>query len=274
MKTLEYYKTRKLHPTTKTNAYRLMEDTPESNYWLGYLLADGWFGLGGQINFDQSGRDKKAVLDFAKFIDFQGTIGVRKNGHSIVVKFTDPELCRDYCQKWNIARGTLKNKTTKTYTPSDFDYIKNKLVCYLSFLAGFISGDGTICKRDAISYIEIHQNWLPFLQNINPKAKLIGVDVSKKSRSTDPLLAHCHIGVDQMQEIYQTCLKHKIPLVEEKWKSVPARTQKIQQKTSKMDNRRTKMQGLVAAGWLQKNIAKKFDISEARVSMILNGSRR
>lgn len=272
MKTLEYYKTRKRHPTTKTNAHRLMEDTPESNYWLGYLLTDGHFGLDGQIRLEQFGRDRPAVEYFAKFIHFKGNIYTQKKGHNLTATFTDAELCRDYCLKWNIARGTLKNKTTKTYIPPNFDHIKSRLVCHKSFLAGLISGDGSI--RRGRCYIKMHKNYLPLLQNINPEAKLVEVGTGDNSRSIDPLQAFCYIDVDEMQEIYQTCTRHKIPLIKEKWLPVIERIEKIEQKTADFDNRRVTIQDLVAAGLSQRKIAKKLGVSKSLVGAILKGKRK
>ena len=265
MKTLEYYKTRKRHPTTKTNAHRLMEDTPESNYWLGYLLTDGHFGLDGQIRLEQFGRDRPAVEYFAKFIHFKGNIYTQKKGHNLTATFTDAELCRDYCLKWNIARGTLKNKTTKTYIPPNFDHIKSRLVCHKSFLAGLISGDGSI--KDGRCIIRMHKNWLGFLQNINPEAKLIEVG----GWSTDFSAAHCSIGVDQMQEIYQTCLKHKIPLIEEKWMPVVERVKKQKKKTKVFDDRRAEILGYRELGWSYKKIGDELNISREHVCRIFNG---
>lgn len=271
MKTLEYYRTRKRR--AKTNAYKLMLDTPESNYWLGYLLADGWFSLNGRIAFAQSGRDKQAVLDFAKFINFQGRIGIQERDHKLTVKFTDTELCRDYCQKWGIPRGTKSGQNTKTYNPPDFYHIKDKLTCYKSFLCGLVSGDGSVYEAGGC-YIEMHKNWLGFLKDINSDAVLKKRKIKGKSRSTDPWSAFCYIGVDETQDIYQTAIANNIPLGQQKWSPVPTRTTKIEQKTVGFDNRRVEIQDLVAAGWLQKDIGKKFDISQQHVSDILRGKRR
>lgn len=270
MKTLEYYKTRKRR--AKTNAWRLMEDSPESNYWLGYLLADGCFYLDGKIGFGQSGKNKQAVLEFAKFIGFGGKIQVSEGGHRLIVEFGDKEICSDYCLKFGIPRGLEKDETTKTYIPPDFHHIKSRLGCYYSFLAGLVAGDGSVDEGHCT--IGMHKNYLPFLQNINPEAKLVERKIKDESWSTDPWKASCYIGTDQLQQIYQTALANKIPLVKQKWQSVLSRVVRIEAETLFFDNRKIEMQGLVAAGWPRVKIAKKLGISQASVSMILSGKQR
>ena len=40
---------------------KLLDETPESYYWVGYLLADGHFNKNYRLNFTQSGKDKISV---------------------------------------------------------------------------------------------------------------------------------------------------------------------------------------------------------------------
>lgn len=224
MKTLEYWKNRKRHASAKTNAWRLMEDTPESNYWLGYLLSDGCFGLDGRIAFKQEKHNKPAVYKFGKWVLYKGSYKNKckktgKEKKSAEARFRDPELCDAYCLKWGIPRGRQENETTKTYVPPDFYHIKNRLVCYESFIAGLISGDGNITNFGA-SRVKMHRNWLPFLEKIHHEAKLVEVDDHR------PKQAMFYLDVKEMQVLYKKIMHHRLPLLFDKWGPVENRYKK------------------------------------------------
>lgn len=54
------------------NLQRLLEDTPEAFYWIGFLLADGSFSKG-RIRF--AIKDVEQLYRFGTFIDYTGTYG-------------------------------------------------------------------------------------------------------------------------------------------------------------------------------------------------------
>lgn len=139
---------------------KLLEDTPEAYYWIGYLLADGHFYTD-RIKFTQNGIDKISVENFKKYIE--GTCDVKYDNKidqasfSIMSVGVVPEIMK----KFDI-------KSDKTYNPPSKEIFENMDVDLLAyFFIGFVDGDGHIAnlhnRPDYNLRIKVHSSWYDIL---------------------------------------------------------------------------------------------------------------
>ena len=132
----------------------LLNDTKESFYWVGFLLADGHF-FKNRINLKISNLDLNHLIKFSKFIQCDN---IRVNNQYCSVSVQNKEIFKNLCNKYDI-------KNTKTYNPPDFNLYKNfndeLLFC---LIIGFIDGDGCIKKvhkrKDCSLSIRLHRSWV------------------------------------------------------------------------------------------------------------------
>ena len=137
----------------------LLEETPETYYWMGFLLADGHFDNGKRIVVGLAEHDRDHLEKFAKYVGYQGTIStVKKNSYNAVhsavrLSAMDTEVVGKLCEKFDI-------KSNKTYNPpKTLNWIPEDL--FLCLLAGFIDGDGTI--NESSIRIKVHAAWFNIL---------------------------------------------------------------------------------------------------------------
>jgi len=129
----------------------LLQETPETYYWIGFLYADGYFNhSNNRLKLTLQSRDGNQVKKFAEFIT-----EVR-----IMDRFLFPKI---------VEKFLIKSK--KTYNPPpnlSFLNTKEKLV---SFIIGFIDADGYVYrdkrknhKNEINIVIKLHSSWKDILQ--------------------------------------------------------------------------------------------------------------
>jgi hypothetical protein len=154
------------------NLLSLLEDTPQTYYWIGYLLADGHFN-GKSITLSSIDRDR--IDSFITFNNATTSI-YNMNRNSSYTKIygctlTDTKVVPMIMQKFSIT-------STKTSTPPSktiFTNMSDNL--FLSLLIGFIDGDGCIKvqhkRTDCRIQIKIHSNWLDLCLLFKEKLEII-----------------------------------------------------------------------------------------------------
>jgi hypothetical protein len=149
-----------------TNVKKLIEETPEAYYWMGFLMADGHF-TEKRIIVGLSIKDVDHIKKFAKFISADYSEGNKK-------------CCGKYYGSCSVSaansdivpllREKFKIHSNKTHNPCDITWIKNNGLL-LSLIIGFIDGDGSISRQtnrtDTFLRIKCHSSWLFNLQFIS-----------------------------------------------------------------------------------------------------------
>lgn len=145
----------------------LLEDTPETYYWIGFLLADGHFDEK-RIVVGLAEHDRDHLERFAKYISYEGTIStVKKNLYNAVhnavrLSAMDAEVVTKLREKFDI-------KSNKTYNPpKTLKWVPEDL--FLCLLAGFIDGDGSI--NESCIRIKVHISWFNILLEFCKRLKL------------------------------------------------------------------------------------------------------
>ena len=142
----------------KNNVEKLLLETPEAYYWIGFLLADGSF-YKNRIKLHLANKDCQSVLNFAKFISATENLHIYESGAEIQAK--NNQIVPIICKKFDI-------KERKTYNPPNIKKIKDTTLL-LCLIIGYIDGDGNIykhseCKSFGIR-IQVHSSWIETLRH-------------------------------------------------------------------------------------------------------------
>ena len=148
------------------NVCKLLDDTPETYYWIGYLLADGHF-YENRIKFTQNGLDKISVEKFKTYLE--SSCDVKYNDKIDHAEFS--VMSTDIVPK---IRDKFDIKENKTYCPPDkkiFEMMDIDLLAYL--FIGFVDGDGHIGnlhnRPDYNLRIKVHSSWYDVLNVLSEK---------------------------------------------------------------------------------------------------------
>ena len=121
---------------TATKSEKLLDGSPESLYWIGFLLGDGHFTKAGYIKLGLAKKDLKHLKKFADFIGLpHDKIRITTKGlHEI--SFCNKKVHNRLTEKFNISN----RKTTKPFNlPNDMSVLEKRVVGY-----GLVDADGTI----------------------------------------------------------------------------------------------------------------------------------
>ena len=136
----------------KSNLAILLQKTPTTSYWLGFLLADGHFGSKGgnhSIELTISIKDKVHLEKFAHYVG--GTISM--SGMMCRFRAHDSVVVKSLMTTFDI-------NSNKTKSPPSVDVFQAMNIDnLLAMFIGFIDGDGCISRRGT-GRIQIHGSWL------------------------------------------------------------------------------------------------------------------
>jgi hypothetical protein len=133
----------------------LLNDTNESFYWIGFILADGTV-TNDSIQIEVSKNDENHLLQINNYLKNDIVLYRRRN--TVTISINDRINIKQIKEKFDI-------KQKKTYNPPDYsnaEFSQNNL---LSLIVGFIDGDGNISKRKnggTQLTVENHASWKEF----------------------------------------------------------------------------------------------------------------
>lgn len=250
------------HPYVQSNLSVLLEDSFESFYWIGFLMADGTIIGKKRLRLVLSIKDQRHLLKFKSFCGIRNHFKIISNnkpqiGVHAQDSITVPKICEKY---------SLKQK--KTYNPSSF--IPNNKNLFLAFLIGFIDGDGCIKKqskkrKDSIIAIKMHSSWLDYLNKLSNKLSE-AVDIKPtcaKINSKGYAIIHwCNAIV--LKYLKNKTVELGLPVLQRKWDRIDLNYESRNEKTIKDKEKLIK---LVNKGLCNKVVAEKLQVSQAWVSI-------
>ena len=175
---------------------RLMtEQTPQSFYWIGFLIADGSFHSGGKFELGLAEKDLGVIEAFCEYIAYNNKIMYREDTKSYRISFANSIENPKFMEKYGF-------KPRKTYNPIDFfvfkDYDKELL---LALLIGIIDGDGSIQPNGSSNAfcitITAHESWTQFYQEFMETLD-IPEHISNREGSTTITIRICRREILQL----------------------------------------------------------------------------
>lgn len=231
---------------------RLLEDTPEALYWLGFLLADGHFSDNNTISVTLSSIDTQHLNKFCSFI---GHKPCKPNGKTVGVSTHDIRYAQQIRTKYGIV-------ARKTYNPPPLDiYYTLSDDLFVSLAIGFIDGDGSIAlRRKGITSISIHNHntWMSFQNMIAERLTgIIGISVcpSRLDKAGYANLSAGHTVAKALKLIGQ---RLSLPMLERKWDKVDTT---ILTRYEKSAQYRQEVERLYGEGLTKQEIAKQLNLT-------------
>ena len=186
---------------------KLLEESCEKYYWLGFLLADGHFE-DKRLSVSVSIQDLQHLEKFKTFLESSAIIGRNLstcNGKkyeycklSIMDSFSIPLLKQQY---------NISNR--KTYEPPNLLNIPDDFLFCL--FIGFIDGDGSIQKQtnrpDCKITVKCHKSWSSVLSLFNSNVK--------ETKDGYSYISFTKTSV--IKEFKQKAIQFNLPLLERKW---------------------------------------------------------
>lgn len=236
----------------------LLEDTPESYYWIGFLLADGHFSEK-RITVGLAEHDRDHLEKFAKYINYKGTIRTAKGEthNGVYLSAMDTGLVEKLRKKFDI-------KSNKTYNPpKTLNWIPEDL--FLPLVGGIIDGDGNIMnfhkRKDVFIRIKQHNSWLPILKEIG---KFLGKEDSVKTNK-DGYAELCVTGYPLIRDLKKRLMDYNVPLMSRKWDKIDL---DFKTKYEKKTETYSKIKELLHQNIKQTEIAKMVGVSDATVTKV------
>jgi hypothetical protein len=186
---------------------RLLEETPEKYYWLGFLLADGHFESRGRLKVGLAVLDIEHLNKLRSFLNITSPLSWDRGQPRLVSM--DSKILLPFMEKYKI-------KSNKTYEPPDLSSITNK--DFLNATAiGFIDGDGCISYRhDRLVCnirIKCHSSWLNLLSLLFHNAGSVKFD--GRGYATANI-----IKLDSVNYWKSEAIRLKLPILARKWEKI------------------------------------------------------
>jgi len=216
---------------SKAHVWKLLEESNEAYYWMGFLLADGYFDHKKKcLKFCLSSKDKSQFYKFTDFIENQNSYNIYEINNDNAFPSSYTRMYFNVVSKEYVPKIIKKFKINACKTknpPNDLDISNDNF--FLSLFIGFIDGDGSILKHHNFVSIRMEclntwkyllQKWIdriyrmkpPTLYNKTIKSKKNILDINSKNS--------CVLSITNSEIILW--LKNKIlelnlPVLERKW---------------------------------------------------------
>lgn len=189
----------------------LLENTHESLYWIGFILADGHISPSNRLKFLLSSKDSNQVKKLQKYLKIKI---IKYNKICTYIDCQDKYIIPKICKKFDI-------NSRKTYNPPRIlPNISKELI--ISMLIGYIDGDGYICKqykrKDSKINIHCHSSWLLYLNMIcNLLIEFYNIDIAHPAIKKDGYLNWNICNHKMINSLKDHVVKYKLPALNRKW---------------------------------------------------------
>lgn len=200
----------------------LLNNTCESFYWIGFILADGWVSgdeYPTRLGISLSMKDEQHLSKLGTYINVPlwyntKTTNFKENYEYVSLLVNDYINVPIICDKFNIN----KNKTNAPPDCSNYNFEDD---LFLSLIIGYIDGDGSISKRKEKHIISVQTKyaWLSnlqlFLETIHRMRK-----TKHKSKARVNNRNHAYICItknDTIAFLKDFAIKKRLPYMSRKW---------------------------------------------------------
>lgn len=246
---------------------RLLEETNETYYWLGFIAADGHIHDNKRLKIGLSNYDYEHLEKFSKYIGInEPNVRITNNGYEECYVSIQDGIISEFAKKFNIV-------SNKTIEPIKLPKISDNL--FLSYIAGYIDGDGSIGnlhnRKDFHIRFRVHKNWMEELDSYALRISLIlNCKKYKSSLSNDGYANLCFSKSKICQDLKREILKLNLPILKRKWDIIDL---DYVDKYSRSEELKKKVYKMLDDDIDRKTICSTLNISQAWVS-IINKNRK
>jgi hypothetical protein len=189
----------------------LLDESPESYYWLGFLLADGHFSNTNRLTVSLSIKDKDHLKKLSDFLECDSNL----REYSFEWHDTKYDMVNFSVMDKNtisILKSKYKIESNKTKLPPNLHTLSdtNKFCVMI----GFIDGDGSIQyqtnRTDCKISIKCHARWLDNLTFLFGNARL----------NVAGYAYHCTADNEIIREWKRKIIDLKLPVLQRKWEKI------------------------------------------------------
>ncbi len=198
-------------PGKHSDLSMLLQNSFESYYWIGFLLADASF-FKNSISLNLAEKDINHVREYAKFIKYKKEINKSK------IFSSDTSIVPVIRNKFDI-------QERKTYNPPDISIFKNmNKDLIFSLIIGFIDGDGCISKRSSLQ-VAVHQSWIKVMEYFYYFLHdYLGYSVLNKNSKNiylkENISGFAFSRKDLLRDIKKKSIEFKLPFLKRKWNRI------------------------------------------------------
>lgn len=187
----------------------LLDKTHIAYYWLGFICADGNITNSNRLRIRLAVKDSLHLQQFAKLIGKEISYHTSNGYNQCSVCIMDTQNINKLCKEYDI-------KSNKTINPITFNSVlglRNKI----SFIAGFIDGDGCIDnlhkRKNFRIRIKCHNSWLDILNEFSQI-----ITGKKKAKINKQGYASLSIGDrETLKKLKRIVILLNIPFLKRKW---------------------------------------------------------
>lgn len=183
----------------------LLEESNISFYWIGFLIADGYF-KDNLFELCLGEKDKIHLEKFSKYIKYTKEIKYRCDTKSYRLYFSNKNSIPIIMLKYGII-----NK--KTYNPIDFSLLSGySRELLISLLIGIIDGDGSI--NSFRIKITSHECWYDFYKKI---MEYLNIPINIKKVNNRNVISVIISKKQDIDTIVNNIKENNLPFLERKW---------------------------------------------------------
>jgi hypothetical protein len=203
---------------------KLLDDSLETYYWLGFILADGSINVKqGRLKIAISINDVDHLRKFVNYIEAKNTIKnyIYDNSKTSNFSIMNSIVIKQFANKFNICQ----NKTICAPAINIFEKMNDQN--FLSMLIGFIDGDGCIMQKQPNNYcviaIKCHSSWINVFKYFNARLFNIFKITSPMPSINKQGYAVIHINKNYLvTNLKKFCINNELPFLERKWNKIDA----------------------------------------------------
>jgi DNA-binding transcriptional regulator WhiA len=203
-----------------SNFHRILDQSYEAYYWAGFIVADGSVSDLNRITLTLAQKDRSHLLKFAKFINLKNVRDGKsysrgKEFKNASISVMDKMVVSEFKTKFDIRKSKTYNPPTNLNIYDD-DF-------FISFLIGYIDGDGSIrnqtARKDSIIRIKCHSSWQLILNNwLNRLYRIAGANRLSKTKINKQGYASVSCGNKTVVEFLKRKTKSLgLPAMRRKW---------------------------------------------------------
>lgn len=202
----------------------LLDDTPESYYWMGFILADGHISEDNRLVVTLHKKDRNHLRKLANYIQAEHKERAGNSETKVSLAVKNQKILPLIKEKFDI-------NNCKTYNPPSALFYENADARLLAcLLCGFIDGDGHIKKQtnrqDVVIDIKIHGSWLDWLNVLHQRLhnQFLELPIASPKLNKRGYAYWAIANRVVVNYLKQITADNNLPVLERKWSRIESST--------------------------------------------------